>query len=136
MRRAGPPGASDSADDAPARGRRRPPWPQFLALAAAALPRCAAQGVVDPNYPPPVSRPTWCEVPNYRYYRFVPSVVRGYRPNAPDDPLSCGAATGQADGCVCGAPDECRSEYCVPDPAMGVGYCLYPIVQIAEVDWE
>lgn len=99
------------------------------------MPRCAAQGVVDPNYPPPVSRPTWCEVPNYRYYRFVPSVVRGYRPNAPDDPLSCGAATGQADGCVCGAPDECRSEYCVPDPAMGVGYCLYPIVQIAEVEF-
>lgn len=83
------------------------------------------------NYPPPVKRTQWCSVPNYRYYRFTPTKVRGY---APSDTLLCTLPTGKPDTCLCLQPSDCKSEYCVPE-ASGASYCSYPIVQVAEVEF-
>ena len=73
----------------------------------------------------------WCSVPNYRYYRFTPTKVRGF---APSDTLTCGLSEGKPDGCICRSADVCLSRYCVPAPS-GASYCNSPIVQIAEVEF-
>lgn len=83
------------------------------------------------NYPPPVKKTRWCSVPNYRYYRFTPTKVRGY---APSDTLLCTLPTGKPDTCLCSSPSVCKSGYCIPAPN-GASYCQYPIVQLAEVEF-
>jgi len=94
-----------------------------------------AQLPADPNYPEPLSRPVWCGVANYRYYRFTVSTVRGFHSTGARDVLQCGLASNNADGCICTVPADCRSSYCVPDVNTGLGYCMYPIVQVAEVEF-
>lgn len=111
-------------------------WVQCLRMGATAalslgLQALAAGAQSNPNYPAPYSRPTWCSVPNYRYYRFTPTKVRGFIASTE---LHCGLGTGMPDGCFCLLPEECRSGYCIPD-ATGVPSCTYPVIQISEVEF-
>lgn len=101
---------------------------------------CSLAQVVsfDPNYPPPIRRPTWCSVPNYRYYRFTPTLSRGYRPLGDDAP-QCGLPTDRDDDCFCALEDDCKSGYCVPDATPGLTFgikrCFFPIAQVSEVEF-
>jgi len=85
----------------------------------------------DSNYAPVIKKTQWCSVPNYRYYRFTPTKVRGY---APSDTLHCGLSKGKPDGCICTTSDECLAKYCIP-VATGASYCTSPISQISEVEF-
>lgn len=83
------------------------------------------------NYPESLARPTWCVVPNYRYYRVTPTKARGFPIS---HALHCGLQDGKPDDCFCADASECLSGFCVPDDT-GAPLCNSPVVQIAEVEF-
>lgn len=111
---------------------RQCPWLQVIGFVALLGPDRLLQVLSQTtNYPDVVKRSQWCAVPNYRYYRFTPTKVRGY---APSDTLHCGLQHGKPDGCICTDHSKCLSGYCVLTDT-GASYCNSPIVQLSEVEF-
>ncbi|CAE8653728.1 unnamed protein product [Polarella glacialis] len=102
-----------------------------MGLSTSALLVVLQAHLVSTQYPAPVAKPTWCSVPNYRFYRWTPTKARGFAPSAD---LHCGLQEGKPDGCSCVGYKECRSGCCVPD-ITGATYCTYPIIQVAEIEF-
>ena len=82
------------------------------------------------QYPSIVPEEVWCQVPNYRYYRWTATKARGYPATSS---FTCSEAL-KPDGCFCLDYTECRSGYCIPDD-LGATYCTFPIFQIAELEF-
>mmetsp|Transcript_26563 Transcript_26563/g.61835 ORF Transcript_26563/g.61835 Transcript_26563/m.61835 type:complete len:426 (+) Transcript_26563:44-1321(+) len=85
---------------------------------------CVAQ------YPTAVQEEVWCQVPNYRYYRWTATKARGYPAS---DSFTC-SETLKPDDCFCLDYTECFSGYCIPDQ-LGATYCTFPIFQLAEIEF-